>query len=154
MRSPAIVAGFDGSPASRRAVARAVELAERFGARLVLVHALSPPRGMLPRAARTGTIELLEHHRRLAQDALDEVARVEAGGRVPVTSAIRLDEPARALEAVARDESARLIVVGRTGASAARRMLMGSVAMRLALHSGVEVLLVPNRAERSGRKRR
>jgi nucleotide-binding universal stress UspA family protein len=54
-----------------------------------------------------------------------------------------IGEPATALSDVCRDQEADLLVVGRRGAGIVERMVMGSVADRVAHYAPCPVLIVP-----------
>lgn len=129
------VVGFDGSEASRRAVARAADAAEP-GGRVVLVTASSP------RGDRTleGGIAAPEPP---DPEVLLEEAVVLCGGRdVQVVTRVAQAEPVEALVDVARDVGAGLIVVGARGGSFVARALRGSVGERLVTRAPCDVLVV------------
>jgi nucleotide-binding universal stress UspA family protein len=134
-----IVLGLDGSEGSRRAVPVASDLAERYGARVVIVHvderiaAKGGVHPVLPNEAQVRE-ELDEHARQLASTGIDtKVGVVE----------IVLGGPAQAIEEVAEGEGADLIVVGRRGHSPLAGLVLGSVTQRLLHIAQRSVLAAP-----------
>jgi nucleotide-binding universal stress UspA family protein len=122
-----IVLGLDGSEGSRLAVPVASDIAQRYGARLVVVQVderVAAKGGMPSVRADEEQIrrELENETTRLAAEGIDtafEVVEVVLGG------------PAHAIEAVAGRENAELVVVGRRGHSPVAGLLLGSVTQRL-----------------------
>jgi nucleotide-binding universal stress UspA family protein len=132
-----IVAGFDGSPASVRALERAAGIAGA-GGRVVLVTASVslPPAGavaepVLDSPAPEERDELLVRGAEILRDRGVEPELVAADGK-----------PAEALVRAAREAHADLIVVGRTGAGYITRALVGSTAENVLHHAPCDVLVV------------
>jgi nucleotide-binding universal stress UspA family protein len=145
-----VVAGFDGSPASRAAVSLAVERARPDG-RVVVVHAFEAPdtwssgpdHQTLLDSALAHAQELLAHIAEQVPDlaALDWDTEVLAG------------RPATALASVANAERASEIVIGTRGVGRARALL-GSVAHDLIHRARCPVTVIPERAlDESGEDR-
>ena len=137
-----IVAGYDGSPASRAAVSLAVRKAEPDG-RVVIVHAFRQP---------SGTYDGVSYQKQL--DAALGRARTLLGhleDEVPGLAALDWDTevlagPAgAALADVAEAERASEIVVGTRGFGRARALL-GSVAHDLIHYAPCPVTVIPERA--------
>jgi nucleotide-binding universal stress UspA family protein len=139
--TPCIVAGFDGSPASRAAVSLAVRRA-RGGGRIIVVHALRP-------AARYGqsvTQQLLDAELGRARARIERLPEEVPGlGSVEWEHEIVSDRPADAIARVAETEHATEIVIGTRGVGRARGLL-GSVAHDLLHRAHCPVLVVPERA--------
>jgi len=118
-----ILAGWNGSEAGRDALSLAVELADLFGARLILGCVLDP--GATPP-------ELSRHRDAWAARFRDLVvtARHELGD---VDFSIRemLDDPAAGLHELVLEEAADLVVLGSTHHGALGRLIPGTVAERL-----------------------
>ena len=134
-----IVVGFDGSPASGRAAAFAMEIARQGKARLFLVHA----REAFPERAEPTT----EEEATSAEDAVAAAvaswcsrAASEGVALVPVT---RPDAPAAAILGVAREVEAGLIVVGTRGLRPIVRAVIGSVSSEVLEKAHVPVTVVP-----------
>lgn len=132
-----IVVGYDGSPASARALERAATLAGT-GGRVVVVTArpsavpsavtrepiLDGPSASEQRCLLEGSQELLRRRRTNA------------------TFHAMASDPAEALAQVARLERAQLVVVGQTGAGYVTRALLGSTAENLLRQAPCDVLVV------------
>jgi nucleotide-binding universal stress UspA family protein len=130
-----IVVGTDGSGSATRAVERAVELARRLGAELLVVHAHPE--------ANVGYGLSGENYPEIArgQEILAEAESRHAAD-VAVRTVLRKGEAAESLLDVAEEEGADLIVVGNKGMAGARRFLVGSVPNRVSHHSVCDVLIV------------
>ena len=138
----AIVLGVDRSPGAESALRTAIDVAQRYGAPLVLVHGIAPPGAVGEEAgsARAALDELVE---RITAPA---VAAAEAAG-VEVVVEVVDDKPAQALVAAADRHDAAVIVVGTWKDSPLRGALLGSVAHKLLQISTRPVLCVPGTEE-------
>ncbi|MDP0928533.1 MULTISPECIES: universal stress protein [Paracoccus] len=140
-----IIVGFDGSPASQRALDFAITRAKAQGDGIVIAHILewSPYSFLTPE-------ELAERHKRRknelerAEKAIlaPMVARVEEQG-VPVTTALKYGHIAETLVQIAKTEDAAMIMIGRMGHSGLSSRIFGSVAGTLAQVAPVPVTIVP-----------
>ncbi len=134
-----ILVPTDGSECAAAAEARAVALAEQYGATVYALFVADVR--MSPVYGGTTDDEV--------RDLLDEdlptdavVERCEAAG-VPVETAIRVGVPARAIREYAEEVGADLLVVGTHGRTGLDRLLLGSVSERVVRTSPVPVLVVP-----------
>jgi nucleotide-binding universal stress UspA family protein len=139
-----ILVGTDGSSAAGAAVQRAVQLAEAFGCRLLIVSAYAPgPTKTGPAAdaeaesswainARDETLELLRAAERVARD--EGIEAVETFARV--------GDGADAILDIAEEQRCELIVVGHTGLTGATRFLLGSVPSKVSQYAPCSVLIV------------
>ncbi|QFT64737.1 universal stress protein [Roseivivax sp. THAF30] len=144
MSDPFIV-GYDGSPASDRALDVAIAQAVEASTPIILVHVLEwSPYSFLTQE------ELAERHRRRKE----ELARAESavvtpalervsGHGVEVSPVIRYGHSAEILVELAKSEKARQIFVGRDGSSAFKARLFGSTAATLVQVSPVPCTIVP-----------
>ncbi|WP_432250630.1 universal stress protein [Streptomyces sanyensis] len=130
-----VTAGVDGSPESLAAAAWAAEEAELRGLPLTLVHAGGAP------APRTGLPEVdvpAGRHARALEVAVREVHATRPGLEIVRTA---VPDPAgETLPEAARD--AVLLALGSQGFSGFTGYLLGSVALDVAAHSTVPVVLV------------
>ena len=134
-----IVVGLDGSEGSKVAVPVASELAERYGARVVIVHVderIPAKGGVHPVRADEEQVreDLHEQARQLVSQGIEaklDVVEIVLGG------------PAHAIEDVAEREGAELIVVGRRGHSLVTGLALGGVTQRLLHISRRSVLAAP-----------
>jgi nucleotide-binding universal stress UspA family protein len=147
-----ILVGVDDSPAARRALERAVELARDGHGRIgLLTSAPHPPliiatSPVVPPASRS---QLCEEMVGWACECV-EAATVLVPDEIPVTKLVTHGEPCAALRQEAEKGCWDLIVVGQ---SARRRRFRNSVGTRLERHS-TPVLVVHEKPEVRPRKRR
>ncbi len=137
-----IVLGFDASPAARAALDAVLEIALRFGDRLVVVHGVEPP-GTAGEEFRTHLAALEEAAHAMTREALDAA---RAAG-VEAEAVFVRDRPARALVQVAEERDARLIAVGTYAESPLRSAILGSTPHKLLHLSTRPVLVVPARED-------
>jgi nucleotide-binding universal stress UspA family protein len=128
-----VVVGYDGSEASRRAVERAMAVAEP-GGRVVLVTASPPSRELEERIGA--------RRARAADDLLDEAVKLCRGRDVHIATRIAHAEPADALVAAARDSEAALIVIGARGESFIARALRGPIREAVVAQAPCDVRVV------------
>ncbi|MCU0909900.1 MAG: universal stress protein [Rhodobacteraceae bacterium] len=143
--SDTLVAAYDGSAASRRAVDFALAQARTSGARLVLAHVLewSPYSFLTPD-------EVAERHRR-RKDELDRAQTAIlgpllaelAGTGVAIETDVRFGHIAETLAAIAREQGASQMVVGRTGESSVMARIFGATVGTLAQIAPVPCTIVP-----------
>lgn len=132
-----ILLPVDGSEHSRRAVAIAVDLARRYGAEVVVLHAREHE---LTWGADID-IESAEEARRLVDDVVRELKDAGAATRGEVVRVPIGDVPRAILDA-AKAEDVGLIVMGTRGLSDWERLLLGSVAHKVVHLAEVPVLVV------------
>ena len=139
---PRIIAGFDGSPASRAAVSHAIRRVGESG-QLTIVHAFKAPTGL---ATGPDLDELMRsasaRARRRVEDLVDEVPGLAVANWGYEVVA---DAAARAILRAAEEEHATEIVIGTRGAGRARALL-GSVAHDVLHRARCPVYVIPERA--------
>jgi nucleotide-binding universal stress UspA family protein len=130
-----ILVGTDGSDSARRAVARAVELAERTGAELVVLHVYGH--------SNIGYTLATEE-----QPAIDKGNKVLAEAekayddRVEIKKILRGGDASAVILDVAEEEAVDAIVVGNKGMAGTKRFLVGSVPDRVSHHAACDVVIV------------
>lgn len=139
-----IVTAVDGSESSIRAARHAVELARATGGRVTFVTVVRPPEGWwglegsppspeaLAGAIASGQREILDAVRAAIDTTGIETSEVE-----------ELGDPTTAIVAVCESENADVLVIGRRGAGLVERVLIGSVADRLAHTAPCPLLVIP-----------
>ncbi len=132
-----ILLPVDGSEHSRRAVTVAGDLARRYGAEVVVLHAREHE---LTWGADID-IESAEEARRLIDDVVRELKDAGTNVRGEVVR-VPLGDVPRAILDVAEAEDAGLIVMGTRGLSDWERLLLGSVAHKVVHLAHVPVLVV------------
>src|SRR4051812_16718118 len=129
----------DFSHSANHAFELACSLAGQHGAKLLLVHVVSPPPPPpLPyNEAGMGTIE---------EDAATAVEQLEqmrdAKSTLTVEYVLAEGDPAHEIIRIARETNADLIVMGTHGRSGLNRLLMGSVAERVVRKASCQVITV------------
>lgn len=134
-----IVVGYDDSEPARRALARAADLGEAFGAKLVVtsVAGVNLPAGGRGSSAVDPTDPPELHEEELGR------ARTYLGTRTVEASYVNaVGEPAEAIVAAADEHGADLIVVGTRELGFAQRLLGQSVSRSVAEHAHTDVLIV------------
>jgi nucleotide-binding universal stress UspA family protein len=135
-----IVVPVDGSAHANRAVDCATDLADKYGAELILLHVIasSGPARIPPELYEYARIE---HIDAIEADMMNRVAekilqtaenRTRGQGAKQVRTSIGVGHPAEAIVAHAKAEEADLIVMGRRGLGSVSGLLMGSVSHKVA----------------------
>jgi len=132
-----VVIATDGSRSVERAVAVALDLADRFEA---TVHALyvvdAGDVEAAPATVRDAFRTALEER---GQQAIDDVERAASGEVVPV---VREGRPPQVISDYAREHDVDLVAMGTRGRHGENRFLIGSVAERVVRTCPVPVLTV------------
>lgn len=130
----------DFDDVSDLAVRTAMTLADRFHARLTLLHVLQLPRTALALGLEVPEEQLHANARRNL-----EAVKARVGRRHPdVVSVVVPGEPWSKIVELAKSLDADLIVMGTHGRHGLPRMFLGSVAERVLRASPVPVLAVPS----------
>ena len=135
---------IDFSDASRAAMEVAADLAKRFGAELVLLHAYPIPGYTFPDGSVVASPKMMQELADQAQRHLEEW-RVEAEqlvGAPRVTAEKAVGEPAAEILELARARGADLLVLGTHGRTGLEHALMGSIAERVVRRAHCPVLTV------------
>jgi nucleotide-binding universal stress UspA family protein len=138
-----ILVPVDGSPPSRRAVALAATLARRLGARIALLHVITPFEAYhygeaLPRVITHDEFE--RHARQASRRILAAAKKLAAGARTDTFTAWDVSAP-DAIARTARRQRCGLVVMGSHGRRGLERLLLGSVAQRVLADSRVPVTI-------------
>ncbi|AHY48229.1 Universal stress protein family (plasmid) [Rubrobacter radiotolerans] len=137
-----ILLATDGSEDARLATVAAVDLANRSGAKLHLVHVFEfiPPREFVSLALRVRSpFASQKEGERTIEEAVSLVR--EVGGRVQEAH-LRMGSPPDGVLSVAGKIGADLIVIGSRGLGGVKRLLMGSVSERVVQHASCPVLVL------------
>ena len=139
-----ILHATDFSPASRAAFAKAIELARRDRAPLVIAHVMTPPLPMLGDGYVSPATwdEIDRSYRQASQNKLNAVvARARAAG-VRARGLLLQGSAHEQIVRAARAQRARLVVVGTHGRSGVARFFVGSVAGRVVAAAPCPVVTV------------
>lgn len=139
-----IVVGVDGSEHAEHAVAVAADIARQSGASLAFVTVVRPPEGWWgivgsPPTPSAVSDAIADAQRDVLEDAL---AGVDLDG-VEYKVMTAIGDPSRELLSVCVDEEADLLIIGKRGAGLLERVMLGSVANRVANHVPIPLLIVP-----------
>ncbi len=135
----------DGSAASERAVARAVELAREGAAKITALHVVQPFH------LASHDIDMVEQTRASfeanvrarGRQCLDAIERAAEAAGVEVTTRIVIaDHPYRAIIDTARDAGCDLIVMASHGRRGMKAVLMGSETQKVLTHTRTPVLVL------------
>jgi nucleotide-binding universal stress UspA family protein len=136
-----ICCAVDFAAPSRVALEQAADLAKRLEAELTLVHVLvAPPSAasdVLVSSRGVAAVEAEQSEEKLAEWRADAERRA---GR-PVRARVLSGEPAAGIVRHAREERFDLVVVGTHGRTGIPRLVLGSVAERVARRSPCPVLV-------------
>jgi nucleotide-binding universal stress UspA family protein len=139
-----VVVGIDGSTQSRHAAAMAASLARARDAKLHLITVVRPPEGWWgivgsPPTPTALSKTLTDAQREILDTAIAEIDLSD----VEYDTVEEVGDPARMLIEYCQSVSADLLVVGKRGAGLLERIVLGSVANRVANDAPCPVLLVP-----------
>jgi nucleotide-binding universal stress UspA family protein len=141
-----ILAPTDFSEYSKQAVACALELAKKFGAKLSVLHVVElppyPVEGYVPPSLTATFMEDLE--REATQQLAQVVPGAESAG-VEVARLVTVGSPYRKIIDTAEAEQVDLIVMATAGRTGFSHLIMGSIAERVVRTASCPVLTIrPN----------
>ena len=122
----------------------AVELAEQFGAEMLLVHVVTPMPTMCGGAAPTGfhIPTVIEEIRESAKHSLEKIRRDRIPAEIAVRAFVIDGRPAQEIVSLAGQEKADIIVIPTQGESGWQRFIFGSVAEKLVRYADCTVLTI------------
>jgi nucleotide-binding universal stress UspA family protein len=133
-----VLLATDGSPDATLAAQSAVELCERTGSELHVVHV-----GEYLPTFYAQTEEEPAELRHIAQRLLDEqTERLQAAGGQVAQAHLLLGRPAEQIVNLSEELGVGVIVIGSRGLSALRRVLLGSVSESVVRHAHCPVFVV------------
>jgi nucleotide-binding universal stress UspA family protein len=133
-----ILVGYDETDGAKRALDRAVELAEAFGAHLVLTSVAPTVQAAGRGLGATDPIDSPERHR-------EELAHARTYLRdrgIEADYIPAIGDPAKAIAMLAEERDADLIVVGTREPGLAERVMRSSVSQAVSRRSHRDVLIV------------
>ncbi len=133
-----LVVTTDFSANSAVAMRPALSIAEKYGARIVLVHVLEAPSTDPEHPGK----EPLRDLAAMAHEQLQEFGVREIGERIPWAPAVATGPAPQAITDAARRHAADLIVVATHGRTGVLHLLLGSVAERVVRTATCPVLTV------------
>jgi nucleotide-binding universal stress UspA family protein len=136
-----ILIAIDGSDASQRALARAVDEARVWNAKLHVLYVVET--GLFSSLPTDNTVEIM--YRVLEKEGtsvLERAKKYAAEKGITVTTHIKQGHAGSEVIALADQEMSDLIIVGSHGKSQADRLLIGSVSTFVVSHSKVTTMVV------------
>jgi nucleotide-binding universal stress UspA family protein len=143
-----IVVGYEESESGRLVLERAAELAEAFGASIVVTSVLRTVATEAAIAGAAGLSPLIldpepsERERTERERQLEEARAFFAARSIPVEVASPVGEPVDEILEVARERQADLIVVGAHELGVLRRLFRGSVSDGIVHKAHCDVMVV------------
>ncbi|WP_430506089.1 universal stress protein [Haloparvum sp. PAK95] len=134
-----ILVPTDGSPAADAAIERAVDLADKYDAR---VHALYVVDGAAYSTLEAGSEIVIEALEAEGEEATERVAEAAADAGVEATTTVTTGTAYRTIQDYVDDNDIDLIVMGTHGRQGLDRYLLGSVTERVVRTSDVPVMTV------------
>jgi nucleotide-binding universal stress UspA family protein len=138
-----ILAPTDFSDLSKQGLKSALELAQSFGAKLLLLHVVEPPpypvEGIVP--THLGATLLDDLERQASQEFAKMLADTQ-GSAVDVERRVVVGIPYRKIVEVAEEEKADLLVVTTHGRTGLVHLVMGSVAEKIVRTAPCPVLTI------------
>lgn len=139
-----ILVAVDSSPCGERALTQAIDLAKRYGARLIILHvilrrlyAVTPSEaGVL---AATVFVKEMEAEGEIIISKAGEVARASG---VDYVCRLLQGVPADEIMKTAQQENVDLIVVGSRGLTEVKAFLLGSVSTKVSHRSKCPILII------------
>jgi nucleotide-binding universal stress UspA family protein len=137
-----ILVALDFNPISEHALDYAVDLAEKLGARVTVLHVYSLAVLMALDGEYLPTADGASNKAEEAQRHLDAALAPYASRKVEIRGVLRVGEAGEEVCAQAKELGADLIVVGTHGRGAIGRALLGSVAQSILHASSIPVLTI------------
>ncbi len=135
-----ILTGIDGSDASKEAAMEAIRVAKSVGASLLMVYVIPMGSDMIEYFKVSKLKQALKEN---ARKAMEDIRSEGKKQNIPVQVIIDEGSPSEKIIDIAVRNQCDLIVLGRKGKSALEKILVGSVAERVAGQSPVPVMLIP-----------
>lgn len=142
-----ILVPTDFTPCSQRAVSYAAELARRFDAEVVLVHAIEAPLNLPPHTlvhidAQGLSMPIMDYVREAADRRMGAALEELTLAKVRARSVVEVGDVRDVALAQAERLPADLIVMGTNGRTGLRHLLIGSVAEDVVRRAPVPVLTI------------
>jgi nucleotide-binding universal stress UspA family protein len=138
-----IVAAVDGSEQSVGAARTAVEIARGTGTEVTFISVVRPPEGWWGLEGSPPSPEVLAEAVASGSRELESVVSGLDTTGVVFETVNELGDPASSIIALCERIDADLLLIGRRGAGLVERMMLGSVADRLAHHAPCPVMIIP-----------
>src|SRR5215218_7759616 len=133
-----VLLGYDGSASAERALAFAIETAQKYEAELYVLAVARPP----DLGTEIEVEPVIERELRHYESVLATIGERLKGGQVVATSEVVVGHPAEQILRYAETHGIDHIVVGNRGRSLFERLLLGSIARHVVAHAPCNVTIV------------
>ena len=138
-----ILAAYDGSKLSRKALNKAIDIAEHYPeAELHVAHVIQYPVMVLGEAMISASAEVQKEHYDKSEELLDEVKQILQPLPNKTQTVQLVGQAASVILDYANTNECNLIVIGSRGVSNLQEIMLGSVSHDVVQHSKVPVLVV------------
>jgi nucleotide-binding universal stress UspA family protein len=136
-----VLCPLDFSPASLRAFDYAIRLAQKYGARLHLLHVIAP---VLPIGYENyfDTTDMIANIRKQAESELKELRKVAVDAGVKAGTMVQTGHVQEEITHYVNTQSIDIVVIGKHGRRAINRWFLGSTTERLLRHLPVPILII------------
>jgi universal stress protein A len=137
-----ILVPVDLSELSERALAYAVELAEKFSAQLTILYVVAEPAAVLPDMMMPVPVAAadLDDLAAAGRQSLNELIAAKGLGRLNPRAEVRVGAAEEEILDAAADTQADLVVIGTHGREGLAHLFLGSVAEKVVRHAPCPVL--------------
>lgn len=145
-----VLLAVDGSTHAAKTAAFAADVAQRYGAKLVVLHVVAPIFGGRTRE-ELANFARMEHMEQTEYEMLQELGRsivhsaeliARQKGTANVETVVEVGDPASVIINVSRVRSADLIVLGRRGVGTLTGLLLGSISHKVVQLADTPCLIV------------
>lgn len=133
---------IDFTETSDRALDYAIELARKFEAKVMVMHAYQIPVYGFPDSAYITAADVATQISNAAQQKLDSIVEARKGSGVEVLAMLRDGVPWEEINTVAAEVHADLVIIGTHGRRGLARALLGSVAENVIRTATLPVLVI------------
>lgn len=133
-----ILLAYDGSEAANKACEYALDIAQKYGAKLLAISVARPPE----MGEDVETEAIIENSRAYHGKLLTSVIHLAAGRKIEVECEVAVGHVAEQILYYADNHKVDLIVLGHRGKTLFRRLLLGSVSKQVVQHADQPVLVV------------
>jgi nucleotide-binding universal stress UspA family protein len=143
-----VLVAIDGSENSVKALDFALDLAEKYAAKVTILNVFeSPAMGVIPQSAGyfgdnmpVFANELTKFHEEILAKALTHAKEIKPD--LEISTALRDGDPAVEIVAMGKDEGFDVVVVAHRGVGRVRGVLLGSVSEKVARLASCPVIIV------------
>lgn len=139
-----ILVAIDGSEISLKAADYGIAMAKKDNAKLVVINIIHTPASTFTYTKQAWFDEFLKKAKDEAAEWFNKIKKnaTENGVEVKTETAEELYSVPAAIVQYAENENADLIIMGTTGKTGFKRLLLGSVANDVVIHSPIPVMVI------------